>query len=336
MLRVGIVGAGLIGTRRAAVVRQTPGCELGAVADVNLGRAQQACAGTAARATAFWEEVTADPTLDAVVVATPNKFASPIVLAAASHGKHVLCEKPLGRNAAEAREMVDAAHHARVTLKTGFNHRHHPAVMRGHDVVASGAIGEPFFLRCVYGHGGRPGYEKEWRGNPDLAGGGELLDQGVHVMDLSRWFLGDFSEVTGFTARWFWDIDPLEDNGLALMRTVSGRVASVHTSWTQWKNQFLLEVFGREGFVRIEGLGGSYGVERLIVGKRRPESGPPDSVTEEFPGPDNSWHDEWQEFLSALAEKREPLANGIDGWKALVLIDAVYHSARFGRIVHVD
>jgi predicted dehydrogenase len=247
----------------------------------------------------------------------------------------VLCEKPLGRNAAEAAAIVAAARRSRVTLKTGFNHRHHPAIADAHAVVAAGTIGAPLFLRCVYGHGGRPGYDREWRGNAELAGGGELLDQGVHVMDLSRWFLGEFEEVTGFVPRWVWDIAPLEDNGFALMRTARGQVAALHTSWTQWKNRFSFEVFGDAGYVRIEGLGGSYGTETLTVGRRRPESGPPDEETREYPGPDASWAEEWKEFVAAVRAGREPLANGEDGLEALRLIGAVYRAARTGTVARV-
>jgi predicted dehydrogenase len=330
---VAVVGAGLIGARRAAVVRETPGCVLRAVADIDIERARRVVEGTDAIASGSWEPVVEDDRVDIVVVATPNNMAMPIVTAAASRGKHVLCEKPLGRNPDEARRMVAAAGGSGVRLKTGFNHRHHPAIARAEAAVRGGAIGEPFFARAVYGHGGRPGYDQEWRGNPEAAGGGELLDQGVHVLDLSRWFLGDFQEVTGYTARWFWNIGPLEDNGFALLRTAGGRIASIHTSWTQWKNQFVFEVFGRDGFVRVDGLGGSYGPERLTLGRRRPESGPPDIQVEEFTGPDNSWRAEWDEFLASIREQREPLANGDDGLKALELVSAVYESSRTGRAV---
>ena len=329
------MGAGLIGARRAALVTSAEGAVLRCVADVDAARAAAVADPLGATATARWEDVVEDPAVTAVVVATPNKVATQVALAAADRGKHLLCEKPLGRNLQEAAAIVAAAERAGIVLKTGFNHRHHPAVWRAHEVVATGGIGEPLFLRCTYGHGGRPGYDREWRGNADLAGGGELLDQGVHVMDLARWFLGEFDEATGFTPRWFWDIEPLEDNGFALLRTAGGQVASIHTSWTQWRNRFSFEVFGRAGYVRIEGLGGSYGVESLIEGRRRPESGPPAEQRTEYPGPDDSWRLEWLEFVGAIRERRPVLADGIDGREALRLIDAVYRAARTGTVARV-
>jgi predicted dehydrogenase len=128
----------------------------------------------------------------------------------------------------------------------------------------------------------------------------------------------------------------LEDNAFALLRTADGRVAQFHTSWTQWKNCFIFEVFGRDGYVRVDGLGGSYGPERLEVGRRKMEGGSPEVEVLEFPGPDLSWQAEWQEFTSAIREGRQPLANGEDGLQAMRLIDAIYKSARTGQVVRME
>jgi predicted dehydrogenase len=292
--------------------------------------------------------------IEAVVVATSNKSLLPIAVAALQHGKHVLCEKPPGRNYLETEQMVSASKKAGRVLKIGFNHRHHPAVWKAHEMCASGEIGALMFVRAVYGHGGRPGYDKEWRANADLSGGGELLDQGVHVVDLCRWFIGDFHEAIGFIGTYFWDLgffetvdhrllsappgqphQQLEDNAFVLLRAQDGRVAQFHTSWTQWKNHFLFEVLGRDGYVRVDGLGGSYGTEKLTIGRRRPESGPPAEETFEFPGPDLSWQCEWQEFTSAIRTGREPLANGEDGLQTMRTLAAIYESACTGQVVQL-
>jgi predicted dehydrogenase len=282
-----------------------------------------------------WREVTSHPQIEAVVVATVNKSLLPITRAALQSGKHVLCEKPLGRNAREAKEMMETAQEAKRVLKVGFNHRHHPALGRAQEMAQAGIIGPLMSIRAAYGHGGRPGYEQEWRGDPELAGGGELLDQGVHVIDLCRWFMGDFVQVSGMLGTWFWQVAPLEDNGFALLRTSQGQVAQIHTSWTQWKNLFRFEIFGRDGLLSIDGLGGSYGVETLTWGKRRPESGPPLMKTWQFPGPDISWQAEWEEFKKAIQEGRQPLGNGHDGYQAARVIDAIYESAKTERVVQL-
>jgi len=128
----------------------------------------------------------------------------------------------------------------------------------------------------------------------------------------------------------------VEDNAFALLRTADGRVAQFHTSWTQWKNRFTFELFGRDGYVRVDGLGGGYGPERLEVGRRKMEGGPPELEVLQFPGPDPSWQAEWQEFTSAIREGRPPLANGEDGLQAMRLIAAIYESARTGRMVRLE
>jgi predicted dehydrogenase len=335
-VRIGIVGCGLIGRRRAAVIKALSHDELVIVADVVEARARTMAAEMGCKATTDWRDVVTRDDVDGVVVSTTNNWLAPITVAALQGGKHVLCEKPLGRNAQEAKKIVTAAQAHNRVLKAGFNHRHHPGVWRAHELAQGGAIGPLMSIRAAYGHGGRPGYDQEWRGDPDLAGGGELLDQGVHIVDLCRWFLGEITQVSGMVGTWFWNVAPLEDNGLALLRTADGQIATLHTSWTQWKNLFRLEIFGRDGYLIVEGLGGSYGLERLTLGHRRPESGPPDEQTWEYPEPDVSWQAEWQEFTSAIREQRQPLGNGHDGYQAARVIDAIYESARTGRVVRLE
>jgi len=373
-MRIGIVGCGLIGQRRAAIVRGIYDDELVIVADVEEARAQAVAAEMGCLATTDWREVVVRDDVDAVIVSTTNNWLVPITIAALQNGRHVLCEKPPGRNPEEAQRMMEAAQASGRKLKIGFNHRHHAAVWKAKEIFDQGGVGELLFIRCRYGHGGRPGYEKEWRADPEVSGGGELLDQGVHAVDLFRWFLGDFTEAFGFTATYVWgrteggrakgengrgkgesvlhspssilhspsstlrspsSIVQAEDNGFALFRTAGGQVASLHASWTQWKNLFSFEIFGQDGYLIVEGLGGSYGPEQLRVGRRKRGGGPPEQEVLELPGPDPSWEAEWQEFVSAIRETREPWANGHDGWQVMRMVDAVYESARTGQVVHL-
>jgi predicted dehydrogenase len=136
-------------------------------------------------------------------------------------------------------------------------------------------------------------------------------------------------------ATYHWPIQPVEDNAFALLATATGRIASLHTSWTQWRNLFRFEVLCTGGYARIEGLGGSYGVERLTVGRRQPESGPPIEEEWMFDGPDESWAAEWVEFRAAIDEHREPLGSGRDGLAAALVIRAIYDSAAQSRTVSV-
>jgi len=342
MLRVGVVGCGLIGNKRAKVIKNDPQSLLCCAADLDAfcagGLLKKYGEGNACR---DWKVMLETEKIDAVIVATPNKYLKKIVLWAAERKIHVLCEKPLGRDAWEAERMVSVATNNDIVLKTGFNHRHHPGIFKAHALLEEGAIGEPYFARCVYGHGGRPGYEKEWRASKDVCGGGELLDQGVHVVDLFRWFMGDFDEAFGYTPTYFWDME-VEDNGFAFFRTEKGQTASMHTSWTQWKNRFTFEIFGEAGYLIISGLGGSYGKETLTVGKRPMDKsrvayvgGVPEEETTIFDGPDLSWDLEWKEFTSAIREGREPLGSGKDGLEANRMIEAVYESAAANRPVEI-
>jgi predicted dehydrogenase len=332
--RIALVGAGLIGNKRAAALQQFGNCRLKVVVDVNRTVAENLSEKFGAEAQSDWKQIIDRDNLDIVIVAVINKFLLPISIAALEKGKHVLCEKPLGRNSQESEKIIKAAEKSGVILKTGFNHRHHPAIVKAKELVEQGQIGRILYLRCRYGHGGRPGYEKEWRANKDLCGGGELLDQGVHVVDLFRWFAGDFEEAFGHASTCFWNMG-VEDNSTAIFRRNDGVFATMHTSWTQWKNMFSFEIFGHDGYLVIEGLGGSYGTESLKIGKRRIEGGVPSEQTIKFPGHDVSWVQEWREFISAVENNKEPIGNGWDGYQANRMIDAVYRSSKAGHVIKI-
>src|SRR5205085_4775978 len=141
--------------------------------------------------------------------------------------------------------------------------------------------------------------DKEWRADPALAGGGELLDQGVHLIDLARWFLGDVVEVRGLADTFFWQM-AVEDNGFLALRTATGQVAWLHASCTEWKNLFCFEIFGRDGKLQVDGLGGSYGTERLTCYRMLPQMEPPETTIWEFPGEDRSWHEEFAHFVRCV------------------------------------
>jgi len=335
MLRVGIIGAGRIGALRAREVYRHSGCRLVAVADPDPARARLLAQTYACRSSADGRAIAVAPDIDAVVVATPHHLLAPLALSALESRKHVLCEKPLAMTPNDAWGLVLAAERSQVILKTGFNHRHHSAIWTAHQRLLDGAIGKPLWIRCRYGHGGRPDYEKEWRADPAQSGGGELLDQGIHALDLFRWFLGEFSEVTAVLTHSFWPM-PVEDNAFCLLRTANGQVASLHVSWTQWRNLFSLEIHGDQGYLLMDGLGGNYGPERLTIGRRSQDFSAPREEQMDFASEDCSWSREWQEFVSAIEEHRRPLADGEDGWQALRLAHAAYESARRGSPVRLN
>lgn len=325
-MNIAIIGAGLIGRKRAAAMRQFAEDRIRIVCDIDEAAARSLAADFASDVTTDWRQAVAREDVDTVVVATVNAVLEPVTRAALAAGKDVLCEKPLGRNADEARRMVETARdHGRI-LKTGFNHRFHPALMQAHRISAEGGIGDVFSIRARYGHGGRPGMEQEWRASKELCGGGELLDQGVHVIDLIRWFGGEVAEVYARVETKFWNM-AVEDNAFAIVTSESGVTSAMHVSWTNWKNVFSFEVFGRNGSLVVNGLGGSYGPETLDWARRRPEGGRPDIESFTYPEHDISWEEEWKEFRDATASRRQPLGSGEDGLAANRVIAMMYESS---------
>ncbi len=335
-LEVGIIGCGLTGGRRAAEAARHPGTVLKKVADSNRERAMELTDRYRSEAVGDWRRVVGDTSIDIVVVSTPNSYIAPIAIAALENGKHVLVEKPPGRNLEEAQRIAAAARASDgKILKVGFNHRYHPALARTYQLLNGGAIGKPINVRARYGHGGRPDYEKEWRADPELAGGGELTDQGVHLVDLFNWMLGVPRRAFCLLQTAVWPIAPLEDNAFALLDFANGCVASFHTSWTQWKNLFSFEIFGTQGAVCVEGLGGSYGQQRLVYYQRKPQGGVPEMTEESFEGLDRSWQLEWQDFVRAIRGESACLGTAEEGVAAMATIDALYRSAAAGVPVAV-
>lgn len=311
----------MIGTRRATALgpARLIGC-----ADVDSQRAE-ALSRKFSGAVAFadWRSAVDRKDVDVVIVATPNAHLAAIAEAAATAGKHVLVEKPGARCVMELDGIQNAAKASGVLVRIGFNHRYHPSVRKALAMVSTGEAGPLMYVRARYGHGGRLGYEREWRANPVQAGGGELLDQGVHLIDLARLLLGDFAEVVGFVQTYFWAM-PVEDNAFLLLKTADGRLASLHASCTEWKNLFSFEIFGRKAKLSIEGLGGSYGTERLSLYKMLPEMGPPETTIWEFPRGDDSWSVEFSEFLDDIRRGRPSAAGLQDARATLEVVERVY------------
>jgi predicted dehydrogenase len=300
-----------------------------ACADPVLARAQAlAASAPGVVALADWRAALAVPGVEIVIIATTNNALAEITIAALEAGKHVLVEKPGARTSAELRPVLAAAEQAGRLVRVGFNHRYHRSLRRAFELFAAGALGEMMFVRGRYGHGGRPGYEREWRADPALSGGGELLDQGVHLIDLARCFLGEFATVTGVAHTYFWSM-PVDDNAFMLLRTAREQTAFLHVSCTEWKNLFSFEVYGRDAKLHAEGLGGSYGVERLTYYKMLPGMGPPETITWEYPMADDSWAMEFAEFLEDISLKRSPAAGLRDALAALEVVEHIYAESGF-------
>lgn len=324
-LGIGIIGCGSIGQKRARTLG--PGGRLLACADINVGRAESLAKSSGAKVFRDWRELLYLSEVDIVIVSTLHDSLANITLAAIEMDKHILVEKPAARSTAELEPVIAAAKKRNVKVRVGFNHRYHRSLLKAKEIISSSILGELMFIRARYGHGGRVGYDKEWRANPKLSGGGELIDQGPHLIDLSRWFLGDFSETQGFAHTYYWNM-PVEDNGFMILRTPKQQVAFLHVSCTEWKNLFSMEIYGKGGKLDISGLGGSYGVERLIHYKMLPEMGPPATNSWEYPMEDNSWAVEIAEFYEDIRLNRVPAAGLEDAYAVLKIIEKIYKESK--------
>jgi predicted dehydrogenase len=323
---VAIIGCGLIGQKRAKALHNA---RLVACTDLDESKADRlASQYSGTSAVSDWHEAVKNPDVHIVIAAATNNALAEITLAAIRVGKHVLVEKPAARFSSELDEVIRTAQREGVCVRVGFNHRYHPALQKAHQLIDSDAAGEIMFIRGRYGHGGRLGYEKEWRANPLISGGGELLDQGVHLIDLSRWFIGDFSQTAGTAQTYYWDM-PVDDNSFLMLQTADNKTAFLQVSSTEWKNLFSFEIYGKKAKLHIEGLGGSYGIERLSFYRMLPQMGPPETTIWEYPGEDTSWRLEFAEFLEDIRLKRAPSPGLQDAQAALNVVEKIYKESGY-------
>ena len=220
--------------------------------------------------------------------------------------------------------MVRTAKERGVKLKTGFNHRFSHQTWKAHGLLREGTIGDIIFIRGRTGHGGGEQLAQRWFGNFDLSGGGTFLDNGVHLLDLCRWFMGEFVEAVGYKTTHTAQLGRCEDNGFGLYKTADGRVCALQSSWTQWRGYLMMEVFGTKGELII-----NYDDSSCTLIRRGGET-----TTWNYQGvPDRSWERDIEELVAAVREDREPLANGYDGMRAVQMAYAVYESAETGQAV---
>lgn len=326
-IRVGVIGFGKMGRLRSELVRRHPALELVAVSDVKAPAPD--LLEPSVRFVPRYEDVLALD-VDAVIVCTSNDWNAPITVAALKAGKHVFCEKPPARTTDELRAILDLERaHPELKLKFGFNHRYHDGVMECKALIDSGQLGTLLWARGIYGKAGGTGYESNWRNQKHISGGGILIDQGIHMVDLLRFFCGEFAEVKSLVANRFWKCD-VEDNAFALMRGASGQIAMLHSSATHWKQQFSLELYLEHGYAIINGIlsqSRGYGRESLIVARRDDPAKAAPMPREEITyfDQDHSWQREIDEFADAIL-RNHPIKTGhsTDAWKTLELIENIY------------
>jgi len=321
-LNIGLIGCGIVGMKRALALGDN---KLVIAVDTHIERAQEVAKSAGCKhASTNPNHLYSDKSIELVIIATTNEHLAHLTLDAVRNRKHVLVEKPAGITPEELAPIIREADKNNVFVKVGFNHRFHPALLKAKEFVKSNALGKLMYIRGRYGHGGRLGYEREWRANPKRSGGGELIDQGVHLIDLSRWFLGDLDVINSYEHTYFWDM-PVDDNAFLMLKNSKDQVAWLHVSCTEWKNMFSFEIFGKKGKLAIDGLGRSYGVETLTYYKMSPKMGIPEIATWKYNSKtDESWKRELDYFIQCINLHKKPEGDISDAKKALDIVKKVY------------
>jgi predicted dehydrogenase len=324
-LKVGIAGFGVVGRRRRHFIDLHPDLRLVAVCDRTFNGDGVSPDGI--RHYAHYSRLLEED-LDVLFVALTNDIAADVTIAGLDRGLHVFCEKPPGRDLGDIVRVLDA-HAARpgLKLKYGFNHRYHDSVREALRIVRSGELGRVINLKGMYGKSKIINFDSDWRTKRALAGGGILLDQGIHMVDMLRLFAGEFTQVHSFVSADFWRHD-VEDNAYALMRTATGVVAMLHSSATQWRHRFNLELTLERGGIILSGIlsgSKSYGAETItVVYAADNDSGDPREVTTRY-NEDPSWRDEIAEFAAAILTGA-PIAEGSphDALETMRLVYRIY------------
>lgn len=301
ILNVGIAGYGVVGRRRHQIIDQHPNLRTIAICDQNFKESGQISGGI--RCYPNYKQIIEEP-IDVLFVSLPNYMAADVTIAGLQRGLHVFCEKPPGRTVADVERVIEVEkRHPGLLLKYGFNHRYHDSVREALRIIKSGELGEIVNLRGVYGKSKIIPFSGAWRAKRNYAGGGILLDQGIHMVDLMCLFCGEFTEIKSFVSNSYWNHD-VEDNAYALMRDKKGRIGMLHSSATQWQHLFSLNVSLTGGFLELQGIltgSKSYGEEKLLIG-RRTESDTGTARKEEITYlEDNSWRDEIYEFADSIS-----------------------------------
>ncbi|MEX1124547.1 MAG: Gfo/Idh/MocA family oxidoreductase [Acidimicrobiia bacterium] len=322
--RAAVAGCGLVGSKRAFALAGAD-VEVAAVYDTDRNKAEDLASRLPGRVViaANALEAFSMQGVDIAIVATTHVSLAPTAITALESDCHVLVEKPGASTLAGLTALAEAAtQHSRV-VHVGFNHRFHPGIAMAKEIVDSEELGSVINVRGRYGHGGRKGYEQEWRADRSVSGGGELIDQGLHLIDLTRFVVGDVALEYSELRTDYWNID-VEDNAFLALRAEGGAFAWLHASWTEWKNLFSFEIALQGGKVEVTGLGGSYGTERLTVHKMLPEMGPPLTTCWEWPQPDESWLREVEDMLEAVEGRSSRGADISDCVAAFHIVDQAY------------
>lgn len=325
VFRVGIAGFGIVGERRRFFIDQHPNLKTVAVCDRKF--TDQGIMPDGVKYFSDYQHLLGED-LDILFVCLTNDIAAEVTMAGLNKKLHVFCEKPPGRDVEDIRSVQKVeAENPKLKLMYGFNHRYHESIKEALKIVSSGELGKVLNLRGVYGKSQIVSFKSDWRTKRSIAGGGILLDQGIHMVDLMRLFAGEFAEIFSFIDNSFWNHD-VEDNAYALMKSQSGIVAFLHSTATQWRHRFQLDINMEKGSIGLSGIlsgSKSYGAETITVSlKAENESGDPKEITTRY-NEDNSWKDEISTFVEyILKDQSVTSGSSNEAFKTMELVYRIY------------
>jgi predicted dehydrogenase len=334
-MKIGIVGTGLQFRRRIEAINESKDDQVVLVAGLNQESLDTIAKKYNVETTLETDALFFNKEIEAIIVCTPPSSHLHYMILALRHKKKILVEKPISQTSQELialqEEFGDCVNKY---IRCGFNHRFHPAIQQMRSFLNQGAIGNPIFARAVYGICARDDYFKEWRANPKFAAGGQFIEQGSHLIDLFNWLIGTPTGIYCRTTNLIFENQSLEDGGMAILSFESGMTAQMHTTLGQWHNKFEFEIFGDSGFLRVEGLGNTYGTEKLMYGKRD-QSAPFSQEVFEFRGSDKSWRDEWESFKLSFEVSGQDIASFKDGLLAMQIAEAGYRANQTSTEVRI-
>ena len=324
---IGIIGCGLIGSKRYKNVGELGKVE--AVSDNNKRSAQKLIKNKDIRYYKDWKKILEIKKINIVIIATYHNNLSKILIESLKKNKNVLVEKPGAVNSLDLKKAIKIAKQKKLVVKVGYNHRYHQSIIKSRELIERGVIGELMYIKASYGHGGRIGYEKEWRMNPKISGGGELLDQGSHLIDLSKMYLGKIINHKSILTTSFWKTK-VDDNSFLILKFKNNKVAFLHASCSEWKNCFVLEIYGKKGKIKIDGKGGSYGKEKVTLYKMKKKMGKPSIIKIKIKNRnDNSWKNEINDFYLDLKRKNYKNYDLLNSIETLNIIKKIYKENKY-------
>lgn len=330
-LKIGIAGYGKMGQIREKTIQESGEAEVTAIYDVENHEHSD----EKVKLCSSYQELL-DSDVDAVVISVYVNVAAEYSIRALNAGKHVFCEKPPAVNVEEQLRVIEAEIASKKILKYGFNHRFHFSVIEAKKLVDNGSMGKLLWMRGVYGKAGSIDFDKNWRNYKNYSGGGILLDQGIHMLDLFRYFSGnEFECLSSYLTKSYWKTE-FEDNAFLILKSQNSNVvATLHSTANQWKHKFLLEMTFEHGYVNLDGILSttrSYVPETLVVGLREFEDitfamGKPKETITYFEN-DKSWGLELEEFIGAIGGKSSVLnGTSVDALEIMKIADCVYNNS---------